>query len=797
MIHSHKLRDVFFRGVFFCAAIIVLSTFLLSWKLSESRKWDQIGSHWSQVSTLANNLLQLTYSTGLMPSPTVDRQWRDNFEKLQTELAELRKHERLNSDIEAAIELTEDLRELRQSLQNKIDPVSVPAELLSKRRDLLMGRMVVEAHQLGELVDNNLRAIAERRSVLSHQILYIFGGSILAGLLVLAWFGRTLMTRVFNPLSRIEGIALKMDAGQLNVRTGLPELGDEVHNLGNILDRLAASLARRIDALNQSNSSLAREIDDRKQAEERLRGMYHQVTKSSKLLESAGRMTGVGGWVFDLKTLEFEWSPQVYSIVDAPVDLQIDLQELLTHFPEASRGIVIRTIEHFLKSREAVNIELPFVTYAGREIWVHVFAEMVSADELHTGELGKIYGAFQDISARKHQENQFRIISERAEAANRAKTEFLTNISHEIRTPLNAIMGLGYLLRNSSMTPMQSEWLVRLDVASRRLMDLINDILDLSKIEAGKASVISSTFSLFDLFDGLAVLAKGLAQGKGVSYAFVVHEDVPEVLVGDPLKLRQVLINLLDNAFKFTEAGHVVVRCQCLGMKDGCCDLRFSIADTGIGMGADTLSNLFQAFSQGDNSVSRKYGGTGIGLALSQKLSRLLGSSIQVQSVLGEGSTFSFDVTCQMVGNHRSQSAVKLADGLVIVTAGMSGLASEAIERLAGRFGIPFLGTGSSTEELAVTAERSSLSLLIFSGCCADQQLACKSHWFVQNAEQFREVRVIDVYTMGTVGEEAESLAHSPSWCSMIAPLTPNSFLKIVSEFMRSDTQPNPLKINA
>jgi len=229
-----------------------------------------------------------------------------------------------------------------------------------------------------------------------------------------------------------------------------------------------------------------------------------------------------------------------------------------------------------------------------------------------------------------------------AEDATKAKSDFLANMSHEIRTPMNAITGMTHLALKTGLTAKQYDYLKKVDISAKSLLGIINDILDFSKIEAGKLDMESIDFQLEDTLDNISTLVGLKTQGKGLELLFKTSAAVPTALVGDPLRLGQILINLSNNAVKFTQTGEIVVSTELVDKDETQVTLRFSVHDTGIGMTDEQAAKLFQPFSQADSSTTRKYGGTGLGLTISKRLAEMMGGEIWVKSRPGRGSTFSF-----------------------------------------------------------------------------------------------------------------------------------------------------------
>lgn len=455
---------------------------------------------------------------------------------------------------------------------------------------------------------------------------------LLAALLLAAWMGNSITAPILTLYQRITG---------KDVNTAL----DAPLGTNDELEELARGFATRTAELHAIQSELEVRVQNRT-AE--LSHTTAQLTESRIMLESAQEMAHLGSWVWDLHDDSQHWSDELYRILGyAPAEVASASAQFFQAVHPADRAMVKESLRSLQDKPTAVlQIEHRILRVStGEERYVQQVAQVLFSTD---GKPLRLLGAMLDITNSKRSEQQLQLAQSEAEAANHAKSDFLANMSHEIRTPLNVITGMVHLALETELSDRQSNYLIKVHRSAQSLLGLINDILDFSKIEARKLTLERVPFNLQDVLEDFSDVVGLRAEEKGLELLFDIPPNLPRQLLGDPLRLGQVLTNIGYNAVKFTEHGEVVLSIRVTPLApeqengNTALELHCMIRDTGIGISQEQQHRLFRNFSQADSSTTRRYGGTGLGLAISRNLVEMMGGRLWVESTLGQGSTFHF-----------------------------------------------------------------------------------------------------------------------------------------------------------
>lgn len=433
------------------------------------------------------------------------------------------------------------------------------------------------------------------------------------------------------------------------------------------LEQANSLQSKRVSGTDQAPDGTARDLTQCHETHTALRA-------SEERYQVAVRGSSDGIWDWNILTNEMYYSPrwkellgyEDHEIVNVPASLS-------SHLHPEDEGVITAALQTHLADKTPYDVEYRLRTKTGQYRW---FRARGQAMRNGAGQPVRMAGSLTDITEAKRAEQALADAAATLEAQNgvlqqardhalaatKAKSEFIASMSHEIRTPLNAIIGMAELPQDTALSLVQQEYVNRFSRAASSLLDLLNDILDLSKIEAGRIEMEAIPFELHELIDRTAESMAVRAHAKHITLLAFVHPEVPVSILGDPTRLRQVLVNLVGNAVKFTEQGEVVIRVEPVAEPGMAGALRFSVSDTGIGIPRETIAAIFESFTQVDSSTTRKYGGTGLGLSISQRLVVMMGGRLTVESILGQGSTFSFVLPPASVPTTESTAAATSVD---------------------------------------------------------------------------------------------------------------------------------------
>jgi len=427
------------------------------------------------------------------------------------------------------------------------------------------------------------------------------------------WIGSEKL--LLRPITVISDVARKLGRGDYQARTDLKYSNDEIGSLAESMDKMAIDL--------QSSSEI------RHHYEQRLNTIIQSAPVPLLMVNSKSEIVMMNSQTEAL----FQYTPE--ELIGQKIEVLVPSQFRDAHI-------------HHRKSFLNAPVSRPMSTggtLMGMRKNGEEFPLEVGLGVIHDQDEHLILAACFDASSRKEAEAMLVKAKHQSEAASLTKSEFLANMSHEIRTPMNAILGLTQLTLDSELNPKQRDHLQKVFRSSKALLGILDDILDYSKIEAGKLNIEQVEFSLGEVVTNVSELFSAQISEKGLELFIEIDRNIHDRLIGDPLRIGQILNNLVGNAIKFTDQGEIHIKVEVIRVEDGLVTLRFAVKDTGIGMDKTQSDKLFTAFNQADTSITRKYGGTGLGLSISKRLVELMGGEIAFSSAPDEGSTFSFKVS--------------------------------------------------------------------------------------------------------------------------------------------------------
>jgi PAS domain S-box-containing protein len=414
-----------------------------------------------------------------------------------------------------------------------------------------------------------------------------------------------------------------------------------IHRSGSMFPISIVSVPMRSDGFDLGSVAVFRDITER-------RRILDALEQSEDRLKVALEAAYTGLWDWNPQTNNAYFSAQWLGMLGyKPDELPPsgDTWRSLLH-PDDKESAIQNLMDHINGDATSYEAEFRMRHKQGHWVWVLTSGKIMARDE--NGKPLRIAGIHKDITERKAVEDELARARDTADRANHSKSAFLANMSHEIRTPMNAVIGLSHLALQTDLSARQRDYLEKIHSSSKNLLGILNDILDFSKIEAGRMELEETPFRLSDVLDNLVTVTLPKVREKGLSLDIDQAPSVPDGLLGDPLRLGQVLVNLVGNAVKFTEKGQILisVRAEPISNRPSTQSdrvrLTFTVRDTGIGMTDEQAAGLFKAFAQADSSTTRRFGGTGLGLAISRQLVELMGGSVSVTSAPKKGSTFTF-----------------------------------------------------------------------------------------------------------------------------------------------------------
>ena len=533
------------------------------------------------------------------------------------------------------------------------------------------------------------------------------------GLLLIALVGLvsyTLSRTLTRPIRTLGEAAQSLTAGNLD--TSVERLsGDEIGDLAGNFEQMRIALQRSFGDIQRKNDELEQRVEERtadvnaalarvQLSEQRISAVVEGINDAVVTIDNRGIIQTFNEAAVTIfgYTVDYAIGRNVKILM--PEDIAREHDANLERYEPSRPSTVVgntREVEGCRESGELFPLELRVsrITAGGENMFVGLLRDITDRKAMEARE--------QEVA------EELRCAREAADAANQAKSDFLANMSHEIRTPMNAVIGLSDLCLKTELSNKQEDYLGKIHASAVALLGIINDILDFSKIEAGKLDIEEVPFEIDEVLENLATVVLVKTREKSLELMFDRSPEVPSMLVGDPLRLGQVLVNLCNNAAKFTESGEILVSIGVGDREDGRVSLECRVRDTGIGMTPEQQSRLFQSFSQADTSTTRKYGGTGLGLAISKQLVEMMGGEIWVESEQGVGSTFGFRVVLGVSEDEPKRAFVPAEDvqGQQVLVVDDNATSREILESYLSSFSFGVTLTKSGEDALSLLEDTS------------------------------------------------------------------------------------------
>ena len=386
-------------------------------------------------------------------------------------------------------------------------------------------------------------------------------------------------------------------------------------------------------------------ITKQKKVQENLRNIKINLEENEILLNKTGEMAKIGAWEINLKNQSLKWTNEIYKIHEVSFDFIPNFERAIAFCDEISREIIQKAVSEAIKAEKPFDVKLSIITAKGNKKKARVIGEIKKEDN----SVSIIYGVFQDITEYELLQNKLIEEKEKAEEANKAKSQFLSNISHEIRTPLNGIIGLTDLLYESEENNAKKEFMKGIVYSGEILLELINNILDIAKIEAGKYELAKNKINLKTFAEQLSAVFKNSLQ-ENIIYSYFVDNNIDFDIIGDEIRLKQIVINLFNNSKKFTEKGNIIFEIKLdKSNETNTQNIIFSLKDTGTGIKKENFNLIFEKFTQENMTIDKKYGGSGLGLAIVKELVNLMKGSINIESECKKGTKIEIIIPFEIV----------------------------------------------------------------------------------------------------------------------------------------------------